>query len=309
MAKLKSYGIITPDELHSTEQAGRFVITNKLTCAYCPEPVTVKDHEYLYCQQHHYLKMSVEAYPGYPAIPKEVPRYHEMHFSLSRLDQNRGTFDNETSKDIAREKGCPFCGRYMDPPPADKRDFSVLNQRFFCPDCGVAFQIVVSAYVIGDQNLLALRFQPSEKHLQTEAAVEHTDVGNRQHPQIEQQIEHPPVEQQVEHPPMELETGEHSQIEQAEIEQKMVEQTEIEQEIDDALAIEFIETQLIAEVEHFLPTSEIYHRYEKFAHSRKHKPLKDKQLYKHIRERFNVEKTRWRIDGKLRYGFIGIRWQ
>ena len=288
MAKLKSYGIITPNELYHAEQTGRFIITDKLTCAYCPDPVTVKDHEYLYCQHHQYLKLSVNAYPGYPGIPKEEPRYHQMHFSLSKLDRNRPTFDDEPRKEIAQEKGCPFCGRYMDPPRPDKHDFSLLNQSFFCPNCGVDFRIVVSAYVLGDQELLALRFQPNEKYLPDEAEVEHSLIEH-------QQIEHPPVEyssiehQQIEHPPVEQET--------------------VEQEIDDAFAIEFIETHLIAEVEHFLPTSEIYHRYEKFVHSRNHTALKDQQLYKHLRERFNVKHTRRRSNGKLQYGFIGIQWQ
>ena len=144
------------------------------------------------------------------------------------------------------------------------------------------------------------------------------DSQHPQHKQTQQQtqdVEHEGIDTQrtddVEHPlpePTNNDT-EASQIQiPADVEHDS-EHAPIEHNTDEDLALEFIETHLVADAQGVLPNSEIYLRYLKFLHRRKRTPLADRKLYKHIREGFGVEHTRRRIDGKRQYAFIGIRWR
>ena len=147
MPKLKTYGVITEEELNQAEREGTFLITDTVTCSYCDQPVRVDTNtQYLYCPQHHPLALSMYWYPGYPAVPYDAPRYKEMHFFLTQLERNRPLFDRQQPEYIAREKGCPFCDRYLTPVDAtleEQRDASLLNQRMSCSECGVSFLIEV----------------------------------------------------------------------------------------------------------------------------------------------------------------------
>lgn len=79
------------------------------------------------------------------------------------------------------------------------------------------------------------------------------------------------------------------------------------------IARRFLETQIVVETQQFQTTHELYLRYQQFVETQDLTPaaeqniLEDRKLYKLIREQFNIERTRRRIDGYLQYGFIGIR--
>ena len=169
MPKLKTYGVITEDEYRQAEQEGRFLIADTVTCSYCDQPVTVDtDTQYLYCPQHYQLALTMYWYPGYPAVPMDAPRYKEMHFFLSQLERNLPLFDRTQPEYLAREKGCPFCDRYLtpvDPRIEAQRDASLLNQSMFCPECGVSFLIEVIERPSIGKNVLRLRFRVDAKHL------------------------------------------------------------------------------------------------------------------------------------------------
>ena len=169
MPKLQTQGVITEEELKQAERDGKFLIADNVTCSYCDQPVTVDtDPQYLYCPQHFQLALTMYWYPGYPAVPMDAPRYKEMHFFLAQLERNQPLFDRRQPEYLATEKGCPFCDRYMsavDTRREGERDVSLLNQKMFCPDCGVSFLIeVVERPSIG-QNVLRLRFRVDAKHL------------------------------------------------------------------------------------------------------------------------------------------------
>ena len=169
MPKLKTYGVITEEELKQAEREGAFLIADTVTCSYCDNPVSVSENpEYLYCPQHYQLALSMYWYPGYPAVPMDAPRYKQMHFRLSQLERNQPLFDRRQPEYLATEKGCPFCERYLTPVNTRRegeRDVSLLNQKMFCPECGVSFLIeVVERPSIG-QNVLRLRFRVDAKHL------------------------------------------------------------------------------------------------------------------------------------------------
>lgn len=191
MPKLKTYGVITEEEVKQAERDGKFLIVDTVTCSYCQKPVSVDENpKYLYCPQHYQLALSMAMYPGYPAVAKDAPRYKQMHFFLSKLERNRTLFDSEKRHDIAREKGCPFCDRYMSPvePPREmEKDVSLLNQPMFCPECGVSFRLQVIARTDGEQNLLQMRFTPDAAALSSEtthsdANREPTEIDTRRQP-------------------------------------------------------------------------------------------------------------------------------
>ena len=172
MPKLKTQGVITEDELKQAERDGKFLIADTVTCSYCDQPVTVDtDPQYLYCPQHYQLALSLHWYPGYPAVPYDAPRYKQMHFHLSQLERNQPLFDRRQPEYIAREKGCPFCDRYMsavDPRREGERDVSLLNQKMFCPECGVSFLIEV----VGVEQRLQMRFTPDAEKLRAHRTAE-----------------------------------------------------------------------------------------------------------------------------------------
>lgn len=178
MPKLETYGVITPEEYQQAERAGRFLIAENVTCSYCDQPVTVEtDTQYLYCRTHRQLALTMYWYPGYPAVPMDAPRYKEMHFFLAQLERNLPLFDRQTPEYLAREKGCPFCDRYLtpvDPRSEGERDFSLLNQPMSCPECGVAFLISVSTRTLWNQEVLSLRFTLQDKDRQKILAAETT---------------------------------------------------------------------------------------------------------------------------------------
>mgnify|MGYP000352180102 CR=1 FL=1 len=185
MPKLKTYGVITEDELKQAKQAGRFLIAENVTCSYCHQPVSIDtDTRYLYCPQHYQLALSMYWYPDYPAVPMDAPRYKEMHFHLSQLARNQTLFDNTPRKDIATEKGCPFCERYLtpvDPSIEGQRDMSLLNQKMSCPECGVSFLIEVIAPTGRETDGLQLRFTPDATRLK-DTPTQHTDVEHDAQP-------------------------------------------------------------------------------------------------------------------------------
>lgn len=319
MSKLKTYGIITEEEYRQAERNGKLLITENAVCSYCHGPVEVHDNSYLYCRQHSQLALRIMAYPGYPSVPKEVPRYKQMHFFFSKLERNRTLFDRQQPEYIAREKGCPFCDRYLSHGQTG-RDASLLNHPLFCPDCGVSFLIEVIERRVDDKNRLQLRFKPIETIFSdTENDVEHTNVehdhthAETEHNEVEHtnrehsdEVEHNDVERsdEVEHNDREHNDREHNDVEHSEeVEHK---QTQLS---DDDIARRFIETQIVAETEHFQSCLDIYTEYQRFTETLKRTPLEDRKLYKHLRERFGVEKTRRRREGRLQYGFIGLRLQ
>ena len=183
MPKLKTYGVITEDEYRQAEQDGRFLIADTVACKYCEKPVRVDtDPQYFYCPQHYQLALTMYWYPGYPAVPMDAPRYRQMDFLLSALERNQPLFDRRQPEYIAREKGCPFCDRYLtpvDPNIETQRDASLLNQKMFCSDCGVSFRIEVID-VIG---VLQIHFTPdaaSVRHITAESEhsqTQHTATG------------------------------------------------------------------------------------------------------------------------------------
>ena len=181
MPKLKTYGVITEEELNQAEREGTFLITDTVTCSYCDQPVRVDTNtQYLYCPQHHPLALSMYWYPGYPAVPYDAPRYKEMHFFLTQLERNRPLFDRQQPEYIAREKGCPFCDRYLTPVDAtleEQRDASLLNQRMSCSECGVSFLIEVID-VIG---VLQIRFTHDARSLRkdTEQTPNNVELQTR----------------------------------------------------------------------------------------------------------------------------------
>ena len=168
MAKLKTPGIITPEEYQQASAAGRFLICEDVRCSYCQSGVRRHDQDDLYCHQHRQLRLWMDWYPGFPGIPKEAPRYNEMHFTLSKRVGNQLPFNAPTTKPIAEAKGCPFCSRYMDavdPLLAEKLDPSLLNQSLSCRDCDVAFRIRLTDAELAGENVLELRFQPEAQYL------------------------------------------------------------------------------------------------------------------------------------------------
>ena len=178
MPKLKTYGVITEDELKQAQRLGKFRIAENVTCSYCDQPVTVDtDTQYLYCPQHYQLALTMYWYPGYPAVPMDAPRYKEMHFFLSQLERNLPLFDRTQPEYLAREKGCPFCDRYLtpvDPRSEGERDFSLLNQPMSCPECGVSFLISVSTRTLWNQAVLSLHFTLQDQDRQKIFAAETT---------------------------------------------------------------------------------------------------------------------------------------
>ena len=270
MAKLQRYGAITPEEYEQAERDGKFLITDRVVCSYCEEPVTYREtydpyhhhnKQIFYCQQHKELRLSMVAYPGYPAIPKEAPRYKQMHFFFSELERNR--FSEEQWEYLAENKGCPFCDRYMSSVDrAPKRDSSLLNQPLLCPDCGVSFRIVVEQQET-NQKVLEMRFQPEAKYIEDKAPPENI------------------IEAETEINPATLS--------------------------DEAYMMWFLETHLIEDSEYFQPYQEIYSRYEQSCGTNNRQPLEDRKLYQKLRELYSVENTRRRIDGIPTRGFIGIR--
>lgn len=190
MPKLETYGVITPEELKQAEREGKFRIADNVTCSYCDQPVRVDTQtQYLYCPQHYKLALSLHWYPGYPAVPYDAPRYKEMHFFLAQLERNRPLFDRQTPEYIAREKGCPFCDRYLLPVDTSietQRDASLLNQKMFCSECGVSFLIEAIAPA---ENVRQLRFLVDAKHLPKTDAPE-TDTDDA--PQTENKAENLP---------------------------------------------------------------------------------------------------------------------
>ena len=185
MPKLKTYGVITEDEY----KQGNFLIASNVTCSYCDQPVSVSENpEYLYCPQHYQLALSMVMYPGYPAIPRDTPRYKEMHFFFSQLARNLPLFDRQKPEYLVREKGCPFCDRYLlpvDPRRDGQIDTSLLNQTLFCPDCGVAFLIEVIAPTGRQDEGLQMHFTPDtdahtpQTHTASQPQTTQTHTGNR----------------------------------------------------------------------------------------------------------------------------------
>ena len=175
MAKLKTPGIITPEEYQQAAAAGRFLICEDVRCSYCQSGVRRHDQDDLYCHEHRQLRLWMDWYPGFPGIPKEAPRYNEMHFTLSKLVGNQLPFNERRTKPIAEAKGCPFCSRYMDavdPLLAEKLDPSLLNQSLSCRDCDVAFRIHLTDAELAGENVLELRFQPEEQYLLASAETQ-----------------------------------------------------------------------------------------------------------------------------------------
>ena len=270
MSQLQNYGVITQEEYEQAEREGKFLITDDVVCSYCQAPIRVQNQEKLYCQQHQQLALSMHWWPDYPGVPKEVPRYKQMHFHLSRIDPLRSLFSEERVTDLAANKGCPFCDRYMSAvdPLIEERQISLLNKRLFCPECGVCFRIVVEADE-KTQTALALRFQPEASSLEVKLPPEDT----------------PPPEDVIEAD---------TQIDPFTLS-------------DDDFTIWFLEENLVADPEHFLPNQEVYRRYQQVCSTYYRQPLEDRRLYQSLRKLYSVSSTRRRIDSIPTRGFLGVR--
>ena len=167
MAKLQTPGLITKEEYEKAQTEDRFLITENVVCSYCQEPVSYRETYDLYqhktkrgfdCKRHRELILSMVAYPGYPSIPKDEPRYGQMHIFLSEV--NRTLYSDERIGYVAEDRGCPFCNRYLSIQGTDERDTSLLSNPLFCEDCEVAFLIEVIERQENGKKRLELRFQP-----------------------------------------------------------------------------------------------------------------------------------------------------
>ena len=76
---------------------------------------------------------------------------------------------------------------------------------------------------------------------------------------------------------------------------------------DDDFTIWFLEENLVADPEHFLPNQEVYRRYQQVCSTYYRQPLEDRRLYQSLRKLYSVSSRRRRIDSIPTRGFLGVR--
>ena len=270
----------------------------------------------------------------------ETPNAHDGQ-RRTRMDQrpveNKGHINNRDEILRAEEWHdqvmCPLCHNYNQ--VSVKTDQRCGRKRPYCTVCGVFLIIywkqeriknlkdgtlysMVAVHVTAKAEI----HQPTEltenqQHLneiphhdadtppqQTRAA---DDTGNVKHPDVEDIDD-------TQHSDRETDDVEHNTEHNSENAAHTHENVEHYGEhndtqlTDDHLAERFISTHIVAETEHFLTSQEVYTRYQRFIHKRNRTPIEDRRLYKRLRERYPVAtKKRRRINGRLQYGFTGIR--
>ena len=293
MEKLQRFGVITPHEYKQAEQAGRFLITDSVVCSYCQALVEIGEDFRFYCQRHRELELRTYDNPGYPAIENET--HGTMMFFFERENVELLSISEPRSGLLAEYKGCPFCNRNLS---GTLRNTEVAEQSWWCDECGVAFAIKFIRSAC-PPNTYEMRFQPEVKYLVGEApAHAETELG------IISDSNAVPTDIPTDHPNFSG-FGNSAEMRQAhtDADAQDVEDTPTAED----LAVSFIETHLKADAEHFEVRSVIYTAYERFVEIRNQTPLEDRKLYKLLRQHYTVENARRRIDGKPKYGFVGIR--
>ena len=262
--RLKTPGIITEEEYRQAELVGRFTLTDEVDCSYCLAPMKIHtDPLECHCPEHGRLELRMFSNQG-------NQNYGTMRFYFEKV--NTAVFDKEQRLgDLAKYKGCPFCNRNLRG-RANQENQPIVEQRLYCDQCQVDFQIQVRGQ--------SLWFQPKEEYLAAETqkeGEEDTQHNSQQTPDnVEEDTQH------VEHNETQLTDGD--------------------------LAERFISTHIVTEAEHFQTSEGIYTQYERFVFTRNRTPIEDRKLYKRLRERYPVAtKKRRRINGRLQYGFTGIR--
>ena len=168
MAKLKTPGVITPEEYQQAELAGTLTIAKEIVCSYCQDPVEIQDPLQFHCQRHGWLELRMYDNPGYPAVVNEY--YGTMMFFFDVIPK----IPLEAHRRLlAQYKGCPFCNRNLS---TKERNVDIIQQSLFCDQCRVSFRIGVVEQ--------KMRFQPESKHFIARNATDveidkgHTDQRN-----------------------------------------------------------------------------------------------------------------------------------
>ena len=148
MAKLKTQGVITPEEYQQAELAGTLTIAKEIVCSYCQDPVEIQDPLQFHCQRHGRLELRMYDNPGYPAVVNEY--YGTMMFFFDVIPK----IPLEAHRRLlAQYKGCPFCNRNLS---TKERNVDIIQQPLSCDQCRVSFRIGVVEQ--------KMRFQPESKH-------------------------------------------------------------------------------------------------------------------------------------------------
>ena len=162
MAKLKTPGIITPEEYQQTELDGTLTIANNIVCSYCQNTVEIQDPLQFHCKQHGWLELRMFDNPGYPAVVNERSGTMMFFFDVLAeipLDADHRLLDADRRL-LAEYKGCPFCNRNLFP---KEKNVDITQQSLFCDQCRVSFRIEVS-----EQRMY---FQPESKHFADQNAT------------------------------------------------------------------------------------------------------------------------------------------
>ena len=161
MAKLKTPGVITPEEYQQAELADTLTIAKEIVCSYCQDPVEIQDPLQFHCQRHGRLELRMYDNPGYPAVVNEYYGTMMFYFDVIRempLEAHRRL--------LAQYKGCPFCNRNLS---TKERNVDIVQQSLSCDQCRVSFRIGIVEQ--------KMRFQPESKHFVARHA---TDVDIQQ---------------------------------------------------------------------------------------------------------------------------------
>ena len=159
MAKLKTPGVITPEEYQQAELAGTLTIAKEIVCSYCQNPVEIQDPLQFYCKQHRWLELRMFDNPGYPAVVNE--HYGTMMFFFDVIPK----IPLEAHRRLlAAYKGCPFCNRNLS---AKERNVDIVQEPLFCHQCRVWLRIGVVEQ--------RLRFLPDAKHFAARHAT-HVEI-------------------------------------------------------------------------------------------------------------------------------------
>ena len=102
MAKLKTQGVITPEEYQQAELAGTLTIAKEIVCSYCQDPVEIQDPLQFHCQRHGRLELRMYDNPGYPAVVNEYYGTMMFYFDVIREIPLRRTADFSHNTKAAR---------------------------------------------------------------------------------------------------------------------------------------------------------------------------------------------------------------